>query len=223
MAMSDKPAIPLYLFAKQPLAGQVKTRMQPHISQSQSAELAVMMLERSMERAFQGWPGVRILSAAPDCNLALFDLFAERYQFRLEDQVSGNLGARMSSCLAKGIHEHGAAAVMGCDIPQISTRILSNFYKQLMSGEDVVGPAEDGGFYFLGLHRFSDVLFKDIRWGESSVLSALLRNSDETDVVLHPYSPLRDIDTWADLDWLATIDDAFAGFRDAGTMSTTAA
>lgn len=210
MAMNDRKSIPLYLFAKEPVAGKVKTRMQPNISAKQSAELARRMLAQSIAKISKGWPGKRILSVSPDCRASLFKDLANQYHFELENQVSGDLGERLKHCLVKGIRDHGSAAVMGCDTPHVSTETLAAFNHSMQSGNNVVGPAEDGGFYFLGLDVFDDELFSGVQWGGSRVLSKIQYNASNQGIEIRPLSPLRDIDNWEDLLWLASTDDLYA-------------
>ena len=65
MVMNDSPDYPLFLFAKVPVPGQVKTRMQPELTARQCAALAKMMMEDSMAKVAAAWPGRRVLSVLP--------------------------------------------------------------------------------------------------------------------------------------------------------------
>ena len=210
MGMKDSIDIPLYLFAKAPVAGKVKTRMQPQLTPEQSATLATQMLEQSMMRIFQGWPGKRILTVSPDDELPLFHALCRRYRFEIEVQIEGDLGMRMAHCIKQGIAQQGVCAVMGCDVPHVSQTIIGDFHKAMFEGENVVGPADDGGFYFLGLHQFEEALFDGISWGGTAVLSDMQKNGEAEGIRLCEYSTLRDIDNWDDLYWLASVDSSYS-------------
>ena len=204
--------IPLYLFAKAPVAGRVKTRMQPFLTPLQSAELAAEMLTVSMRKVAANWPGRRVLAASPDTGFPLFQELCSQYGFEMESQISGNLGERMTYCLENGLKTCGYAAIMGCDTPHVSESVVCDFYDSMVRGENVVGPAVDGGFYFLGLNRFDRQIFDDVVWGESGVLSILRKNARDNQIELCEYSPLRDIDNRDDLCWLASVDPFYNRF-----------
>ena len=70
--MPDSGTVPLFLFAKEPLAGKVKTRMRPCLSGEDCARLARQMLEQTLEKACLHWPGEVVLCAAPDPGSPLF-------------------------------------------------------------------------------------------------------------------------------------------------------
>lgn len=210
--MNGNSDIPLYLLAKAPIPGQVKTRMQPYLSPQQSAQLAEIMLEQSMAKLSSGWPGRRILSVAPDLSYPLFHELAERYGFSIQVQVCGDLGGRMAHCIQQGLKQSRGCAVFGADVPYVSESILSSFYDSMLQGENVVGPAEDGGFYLLGLQFFPNELFKNIKWGGENVLAKLLKNAQTSHLRLHEYQVLRDIDNWNDLCWLAETDKIYKTF-----------
>jgi rSAM/selenodomain-associated transferase 1 len=192
--------------------GQVKTRMQPFLTPLQSAELAAEMLAVTMRKVAASWSGKCVLAASPDTELPLFQELCSQYGFETESQVSGNLGDRMAYCLENGLKNYGCAAVMGCDTPHISESVIRQFHDSMINGENVVGPAVDGGFYFLGLNSFSRQIFSDIVWGENRVLSALRENARDNQIELCEYSPLRDIDNWDDLCWLASVDPFYNRF-----------
>ena len=204
--------IPLYLLAKAPVEGHVKTRMQPFLTPFQSVELATTMLKITMHKVAQSWPGRRVLAASPDPGFPLFQELCNEYGFEVESQVSGDLGDRMAYCLENGLKTCGYAAVMGCDTPHVSESALCGFYDSMVRGQNVVGPAVDGGFYFLGLNRFERQIFGDIVWGENRVLSVLRANARDNQIELCEYSALRDIDNWDDLCWLASVDPFYNRF-----------
>ena len=56
----------LILFAKQPLAGQVKTRLQPEYRPEQAADIAAFLIRATVELAVSSWPGQVWLYACPD-------------------------------------------------------------------------------------------------------------------------------------------------------------
>lgn len=204
--------IPLYLFARAPRPGRVKTRLQPALGRQRAAAVAERMLQRSVETMAGAWPGSLILTVTPDGNHPLFKELADVYDLRLVLQRGADLGARMLHALEAGIDEAGCAAVVGSDVPQIGGATLRQAHFEMIRGNNVLGPAADGGFYLLGLQRTDDAMFDGVRWGGRDVCEQVLRQSAALGVTFTQLSELRDIDTPDDLAWLAQNHEAFREF-----------
>ncbi len=210
MGQANGPAI--HLFAKAPVAGRVKTRLEPMIGADACARLAAAMLRRTCATLSQHWPGPRVISAAPDISHPLLHELAREHGFTLAPQRGEDLGERMAHALEHGIAAHGAAAVIGADVPHAPPTVIESAWRILRSGGEVVGAAADGGFYLLGLASWRKALFRGIRWGGEEVFSSLLGNAASLGVSLQRLPELRDIDQPADLHWLAGHDVSFSEF-----------
>jgi len=171
--------IPLLLFAKAPIAGKVKTRLQSNCSAEQAAEIAKVLLEESIIKATGFWPGTVYLSVALDIDHVFLQEMLKKYSIELVSQAEGDLGAKMHHALESFGYP---AAVMGCDAPHILGEDLKRAYSVLAEGKPVLGPSEDGGYYFLGLEKSQIKLFSKIEWGTSSVLKTTLKVAKEHNV-----------------------------------------
>jgi len=184
------------LFAKAPIAGKVKTRLQSHCSAEQAAMIAQTLLEESIIQATQHWPGKLYLSVALDSEHPFLQKMCAKYSIELVLQCEGDLGAKMFGAF----EEFGyPAAIMGCDAPHIKAQDLVRAHQLLMDGQPVLGPSEDGGYYIIGLPFSCPTLFSGIEWGTSSVLSTTLNLASQSDVKLTMLEPLNDVDEWEDL------------------------
>ena len=69
---------------------------------------------------------------------------------------------------------HGAACVLNSDSPTLPTALLVEAARLLLERPDrvVLGPAEDGGYYLLGMSAPHAHLFEDIAWSTDSVAEA---------------------------------------------------
>ena len=201
--MNDSADYPLYLFAKVPEPGQVKTRMQPELTAGQCAALAEMMLEDSMAKVAAAWPGRRVLSVLPSPDHPLVTGLAKRYGFSLQPQQGADLGERMANVLSAGMASSGGAVVLGCDVPHLPPSLLVTSYQSMIQGHSVIGPARDGGFYLLGLCGRDDTLpfrmFQDVVWGGSGVYTAVMNNAFAERIEIKALDVLGDIDNYADL------------------------
>jgi glycosyltransferase A (GT-A) superfamily protein (DUF2064 family) len=158
------------------------------------------------------WPGNLVLCVSPDSDHEVFTRLAHRYNCEVVVQVGENLGDRMLHALKSGIASSGAAVVMGCDVPHITAGILITTYRQLTGGMNIVGPAEDGGFYLLGLTEFRPEIFHRVNWGSGTVMTRVEKQATELALKLTRLPMLRDIDYWQDLVWLAHRDRRYAAF-----------
>ena len=104
-------------------------------------------------------------------------------QLKWREQPEGDLGRRMASTIAAAFEEgHDACVIVGADIPGIGVAHVRPALEALSQGRDMVlGPAEDGGYYLVGVakspdmtrDRLSRVFCPDapvIEWGTSAVL-----------------------------------------------------
>lgn len=91
------------------------------------------------------------------------------------EQSPGDLGQRMESA-ALDAFAAGAKKVIiiGTDCPSISESTLSEAFSALEQNDLIYGPAEDGGYYLIGLSKPVPEVFREIEWGESKVLSTSL-------------------------------------------------
>ena len=222
-------AMPLYLMAKAPVPGEVKTRMAPRLDPEQSAQLAHLMLVQTVAAACRHWPGVVTLCVWPDPDHPAFTRLAAKHGIKVTTQIDADLGVRMMAALKQGIAHAGGAAVMGCDVPHCPGEILARAHALLVGGENPLGPAADGGFYLLGLQRGAgadesagdetaveeapiEALFNGVRWGGSAQLDEVRARAVAAGLRFCELPTVRDIDRYPDLEWLAGIDDAYKRF-----------
>jgi rSAM/selenodomain-associated transferase 1 len=117
-------------------------------------------------------------------------------------QVDGDLGSRMR---AAGTHliqtlNCDAAILIGSDIPLLTGDHLREACETLSTtGGVVVGPADDGGYYLIGMRTVHTELFEGIAWGTSSVLTDTLRIADRAGIEASLIRPAYDVDTIEDL------------------------
>ena len=215
-ACITKPAgLPLYLMAKAPVAGEVKTRMQPQLTPEDSATLARLMLEQTADTARRHWPGEVVLCVWPDPDHPAFRHLAR--QHKITTQIDADLGSRMMAALKQGFADAGGAAVMGCDVPHCPGEILAAAHASLVRGENPLGPSQDGGFYLIGLQREAatgagETLFSGVRWSSPAALAEVRARAADAGVRFCELPTLRDIDHYPDLEWLAGIDRAYKRF-----------
>lgn len=193
--MSDSE-IPLILFAKQPVAGLVKTRMQPDLTEQESARLAEVLLEESIILATRCWPGKVLLAVWPDLEHDFIRQQFTNYDLEAMIQAKGNLGVKMATAMSQVGYP---CAVMGCDVPHCSAQTLLQAHRLIQEGKNVIGPTLDGGYYFLGLQSAQKALFNLQQWGDITVLEQTEAIANQHNIVLTKLDAMQDIDTYQDL------------------------
>lgn len=143
----------LIIIAKEPVAGRVKTRLCPPFTADQAAELARAALLDTMDvvRATPTDHRILVLDGAvgPWLPRAMQD------GFTIIPQVPGTLDERLAAAFADVAQiDQGPALLVGMDTPQISADVLKKGLLSLATDSDAAfGPADDGGFWALGLRE----------------------------------------------------------------------
>jgi rSAM/selenodomain-associated transferase 1 len=116
-------------------------------------------------------------------------------------QQGDGLGARMRSAMEELLDRRGvdAAILIGSDMPLLTPQHLADASDLLMLDTIVLGPADDGGYYLIGMRRMRGELFADVEWGTASVLTDTLRIADRLGVEARMIRSGYDVDTIEDL------------------------
>ncbi|MEC9184513.1 MAG: TIGR04282 family arsenosugar biosynthesis glycosyltransferase [Pseudomonadota bacterium] len=159
----------LIIFAKPPRLGRVKRRL--------AADIGTMEALRFYRRNLAAT--LRMLGRDPRWQCWLFlDRGGGRWPRNLPRrlQARGDLGVRMETALRA--LPQGSIVLIGSDIPGVSRSDIRHAFRGLGRSDVVFGPAEDGGFWLVGLanSRVAPDLFKDIRWSTEHVLADCIRN-----------------------------------------------
>jgi rSAM/selenodomain-associated transferase 1 len=210
----------LVVFAKQPLPGQVKTRLCPPFTAEQAADFYACMLEDVLEttlRASAALGLVAVLALQPPAAAAGppasgDDLpgrpsrrpeFAAPAGLRCEPQQGADLGARMEHAFARELAAgHGPVLLRGSDSPTLRLETLSAALLALERSDLVICPDRDGGYNLVGLRRPAPGLFSHSMSTASVLVDTLARARGAG--LTHALLPAGfDIDTAADLALLA--------------------
>lgn len=189
----------LIVFCKAPVAGQVKTRLQPALSAAQAAEVHEQLTLMTLERAFQQNLCPVQLCCAPDSRHPFFQTCAERFPVGLAEQRGTELGSRMHNAFCDAFRRYRHAVLMGCDCPSLTAADLQHAFTALRHGNDaVLAPTEDGGYVLIGLNAPQPVLFANMRWGHDQVMAVTRRRLRDTQLVWQELVQQWDVDRLED-------------------------
>ena len=121
---------------------------------------------------------------------------------RCVPQEGADLGARMAHAVAAAFAEEASPVlVIGADVPHVPAAGLAEA-AEMAATRGVVGPAEDGGYYLIGLARPIPGLFEDVPWGSPAVLDATRERALGLGLAVHLLPPTFDVDEPSDLERL---------------------
>jgi uncharacterized protein len=182
--------------AKHPVAGRVKTRL---------AAVLGPVLASDLQRAFVLDLAERLVDLDAAVTWAYWPPSAPFAALlpgvRCRPQRGRDLGERLAAAIADEL-DAGAPAVLaiGADAPHLPADRLREAALALAGGADVVlGPADDGGYYLVGLRRAAPTLFAGIDWGGSRVLGTTLVRAAASGLRVHLLPRDFDVDRPADL------------------------
>ncbi|MFF5532576.1 DUF2064 domain-containing protein [Streptomyces cinerochromogenes] len=176
----------LLVIAKEPLPGRVKTRLTPPFSPAEAAALAEAALADTL-RAVAAAPATRrvlVLDGAPGPWLPP--------GFDVVPQCAGGLDLRLADAFAGC---EGPALLIGMDTPQVTPELLTVDF----SDHDAwFGPAEDGGFWALGLAEPDPALLRGVPMSAPLTGAVQRERLVAAGLRVRDLPRLRDVDTAAD-------------------------
>lgn len=188
----------LLVFAKAPVAGQVKTRLVPPLGAEDAAELHRELVERTLARLGPFLDRTE-LWCAPDASHPFFQELSARFGIALRCQQGDDLGERMHYALCDALGHAGKAVLVGTDAPMIDHTTIIAAGAALDTHPVVLAPAEDGGYALIGLRQPMPAIFRHIPWGSGAVMAKTRATLAATGVAWRELPMMWDIDRPADL------------------------
>ncbi|MFI9102449.1 DUF2064 domain-containing protein [Streptomyces fildesensis] len=181
----------LLVIAKEPVPGRVKTRLTPPYSPRQAAALAEAALADTLDAVLRA-PARRrvlVLDGAPGPWLPP--------GFDVVPQGSGGLDERLAAAFAGCT---GPTLLVGMDTPQLTPALLESALRPGgRHGCDAwFGPAEDGGFWAIGLAEPDPTLFPGVPMSTDRTGEIQRRRLTDAGLRVRDLPVLRDVDTAAD-------------------------
>ena len=185
----------LLIFTRNPELGKVKTRLAKTIGNQKALQVYKDLLQHTMEQ-----------TQDLDCDKYVFydtdiiedDIWNPKY-YHKKVQAQGDLGQKMQAAFDL-LFDLGyqKCIVIGSDLFDLKMTIINKAFATLEKTETVLGPAEDGGYYLLGLKQKNKAVFQNKAWGTATVFEATMNDLDPKKV--HLLETLNDIDTIEDLE-----------------------
>lgn len=164
----------LILFAKRPREGEVKTRIGHAIGMGGAKDLYVAFLkDLFQEHAEQEYALIPFVNSY---EFPIAELTKEYLE--IHKQEGSSLGEKMHNTFKKMAHNHEKMIIIGSDMPHLSKERVEQAFKQLDDVDVVLGPAEDGGYYLVGMKQPHNI-FENIEWSSATVLGETIKQLED--------------------------------------------
>ncbi len=184
----------LIIFTRNPELGKCKTRLAATIGDQAALDIFRFLVKHTAE-----------ITAALEIDCFVYyseelmtgDLWDDA-RFNKCVQVGDDLGQKMQHAFQEIFNlGYSKVGIIGSDLYDLTTTELSQGFALLETNEVVLGPAQDGGYYFLGLTQLLPEIFKDITWGTATVARETL--SKLTDYKVAKLAVRNDVDYYSDI------------------------
>ena len=191
----------LILFARFPVAGNVKTRLIPALGAEGATALHRRLVLHTLRSA-------RSLCQSQKVELEIRFAGGDEDRMRhwlgegwlCRAQCDGDLGQRMAGAFADSFIEGSfATVIIGSDCPTLTPEIIAASFDSLKTNPVVFGPATDGGYCLVGMTGPVPELFQGVAWGTETVLARSLQILERMGISPARLQPLDDLDRPEDL------------------------
>jgi len=187
----------LVIFVRNPISGQVKTRLAKDIGDERALAIYLQLLQHTLEIT-RGLSFRKFIYYADE--VSDYDLWSVP-GYTKRKQNGNDLGERMLNSF-KELFDQGFTRIIiiGSDCLQLKTETLEEAVALLESNNAVIGPASDGGYYLLGLTRFYPDLFTNKPWSTDKVFAKTIDDFINHGISYALLDELSDIDDVTDLE-----------------------
>ena len=184
----------LLIFTRNPELGKVKTRLAKTVGDETALEIYKFILQKTREISLKVTSDTAVYYSVKVRSNDLWD--SENYQ--KYQQVGEDLGIRMLNAFKDSFGAgYKKVVIIGSDLYDLTSENIEKAFTELDDNDVVLGPAQDGGYYLLGMNSLNSKIFKDKNWGTETVRKDTL--ADLKDKKVHLLKELNDIDVFEDV------------------------
>lgn len=184
----------LIIFTRNPELGKCKTRLAATLGDTAALDIYTFLLAHT----------VKISTSVKADKFVYYSVklrendFWKPETYHKKVQQGDDLGIRMEQAF-KEVFQLGYenAIIIGSDMYDMDTKDIDVAFKKLTDNDFVLGPAEDGGYYLLGMKKLNAEIFRNKNWGTATVLSDTLEDLKNEQVAL--LAEKNDVDYYEDI------------------------
>jgi rSAM/selenodomain-associated transferase 1 len=185
----------LLVFTRNPALGKVKTRLAKTVGDKKALKIYTFLLERTRDIAAKVAADKAVYYSVKIRENDIWDATI----FQKHQQIGEDLGVRMLHAFKNGFETgYKKVLIIGSDLYDLTAEIIANAFLALDKNDFVIGPAEDGGYYLLGMNSLEEKIFKNKNWGTATVRKNTLEDLMDKKVFL--LAPLNDVDVFEDIE-----------------------
>lgn len=184
----------LLIFTRNPELGKCKTRLAATVGNENALAIYKFLLQhtaritKNLNAVKQVWYSEEVWEN---------DIW-ENSVYAKKLQKGEDLGVRMANAFTSGFAAgFEKICIIGSDMYDLNQIDLEQAFESLNNNDYVIGGAEDGGYYLLGMKKFNPNLFQNKNWGTKTVLSNTL--SDLENEKVHLLQVRNDVDIYEDI------------------------
>jgi rSAM/selenodomain-associated transferase 1 len=199
----------LIVFTRNPELGKCKTRLAATVGDENALAIYTFLVQHTVKIT-------RPLS------VDIYVYYSEKIRdhdiwdnslFRKRKQQGEDLGIRMENAFTEILNMgYERAIIIGSDMYDMTSQDIESAFKKLKTNDFVLGPAEDGGYYLLGMKTVKPALFKNKTWGTETVLEHTLQDLkiDKTALLAEK----NDVDYFDDIKDISVFQQFFTHLKD---------
>ena len=183
----------LVVFVKSPRPGFVKTRLASTLGDAAACD-AYRQLMGTVLRNVSGFSSVEVRFTPDDARTEISQWLQPAWTAK--GQGDGDLGVRLHRAFAENFAERDSpVVVIGSDCPSVTPADIEAAWLSLATHDVVLGPAEDGGYWLIGLRQRRPQLFQNIPWSTDTVLAETQQRARTSGLSVAQLRTLADVDS----------------------------
>ncbi|TYP77261.1 TIGR04282 family arsenosugar biosynthesis glycosyltransferase [Aquimarina intermedia] len=184
----------LLLFTRNPELGKCKTRLAATIGEQSALDIYKFLLQHTVDVT----RGLKVDKEVHYSVKVRENDIWDPSVYNKKKQLGEDLGARMQQAFSDGFENgYQYIIIMGSDLYDIEQKDIEAAFLALKTSDYVIGPAEDGGYYLLGMNTLTSPLFQNKEWGTATVLKDTLKDLEGKKVKI--LEERNDIDYFEDI------------------------
>lgn len=185
----------LIIFVRNPELGKVKTRLAQTVGPQMALDIYKQLLQHTLDITKKLAVNKYVFYAGAFSEM---DMWKESGYYQLL-QKNADLGEKMHHSFRMLFEkEHSKVVIIGSDCIELTQEIIQQAFDVLTTNDAVIGPANDGGYYLLGIKMLYPHLFTNKQWSTGDVYETTINDFKKLDLKYFVLPVLIDIDTEED-------------------------
>jgi rSAM/selenodomain-associated transferase 1 len=194
----------LITFAKAPVPGTVKTRLQADIGAEKAVSTYKAFVTEVISQCAKLKNVDRFLGCAPNVSHPFLKELADTYGMQRFKQHGDSLGARIFNAFRHASKKgYSKIVLIGTDSPSLPISFIRKAFSELEKKDFVIGPCFDKGLYLIGMRKEKiSLISRNIKIDTGKDVNGIMEKVSKIQISLSLLPFWYDIDTVGDLDFL---------------------